>query len=157
MGSKMSRERTFLMIKPDGVQRRLIGKVLQRIEECGFKVVAIKFLKISREHAEKHYSIHKGKPFFEGLINYITSGPVVAMVVEGKNAVERMRKIVGSTNPIDANPGTIRGDFAQDIGRNIIHASDSKETAEKEIEMWFSKDEIIDYEMDDEKWIYEHF
>lgn len=143
------------MIKPDGVQRRLVGKILQRIEECGFKIVAMKLLKISREMAEKHYSIHKGKDFFEGLINYITSGPVVAMVVEGKDAIERLRKIVGSTNPKDAMPGTIRGDFAQDIGRNIIHASDSKETADKEIKLWFSKDEIVDYIMDDEKWLFE--
>ncbi len=144
-----------MMIKPDGVQRRLVGKILQRIEDCGFKIVAIKFLKISREMAEKHYAVHKGKDFFEGLINYITSGPVVAMVIEGKNAVERVRKIVGSTNPKDAMPGTIRGDFAQDIGRNIIHASDSRETAEKEIKLWFSEDEIVEYKMDDERWIFE--
>ncbi|MBC7128109.1 MAG: nucleoside-diphosphate kinase [Thermoplasmatales archaeon] len=148
-------ERTFLMIKPDGVQRRLIGKIFQRIEECGFKIVAMKFLKIDRRMAEKHYSIHKGKDFFEGLINYITSAPVVAMVVEGKNAIERVRKIVGSTNPKDAMAGTIRGDFAQDIGRNIIHASDSRETAEKEIKLWFSEDEIVEYVMDDEKWLFE--
>ncbi|MBC7080767.1 MAG: nucleoside-diphosphate kinase [Thermoplasmatales archaeon] len=148
-------ERTFLMIKPDGVQRRLIGKILQRIEDCGFKIVAIKFLKISREMAEKHYMAHKGKNFFDGLINYITSGPVLAMVVEGKDAVSRVRKIVGPTNPSDAMPGTIRGDFSQDIGRNIIHASDSKETAEKEIKLWFSKDEIVEYSMDDERWIFE--
>lgn len=149
------KERTFVMVKPDGVQRRLIGKVLQRIEESGLKVVAMKFLKVSKEMAERHYEIHKGKPFYEGLIKYITSGPVVAMVIEGENAIENIRKMVGSTDPKNAQPGTIRGDYAQHIGRNIIHASDGKETAEKEINLWFSNDEIVDYEMNDEKWIYE--
>ncbi len=148
-------ERTFVMIKPDGVQRRLIGKILQRFEEAGLKIVAMKFLKVTQELAEKHYEIHKGKPFYESLIKYITSGPVLAMVIEGQNAIERIRKMVGATDPQKAMPGTIRGDFCQHIGRNIIHASDAKETAEKEINLWFNKDEIIDYKMDDEKWLYE--
>ena len=148
-------ERTFVMIKPDGVQRRLIGKVIQRIEEAGLKVVAMKFLKVSKQLAEKHYEVHKGKPFYEGLIKYITSGPVVAMVVEGMNAIERIRILVGATDPQKANPGTIRGDFAQHIGRNIIHASDAKETAEKEIKLWFKDEEIVEYSMIDEDWIYE--
>ncbi|HEC76132.1 MAG TPA: nucleoside-diphosphate kinase [Thermoplasmatales archaeon] len=151
----MNAERTFVMIKPDGVQRRLIGKVLQRIEESGLKVVAMKFLRVSTKMAERHYEIHKGKPFYEGLIKYITSGPVVAMVVEGENAIENIRKMVGATDPKKAQPGTIRGDYAQHIGRNIIHASDGKETARKEIALWFKEDEIIDYSIDDEKWIYE--
>jgi len=148
-------ERTFVMIKPDGVQRRLIGKILQRFEEAGLKIVAMKFLKVTQELAEKHYEIHKGKPFYESLIKYITSGPVLAMVIEGQNAIERIRKMVGATDPQKAMPGTIRGDFCQHIGRNIIHASDAKETAEKEIKLWFNNEEIISYEMDDEKWIYE--
>ncbi|HEC88109.1 MAG TPA: nucleoside-diphosphate kinase [Thermoplasmata archaeon] len=151
----MNVERTFVMIKPDGVQRRLIGKVLQRIEESGLKIVAMKFLRISTKMAEKHYEIHKGKPFYEGLIKYITSGPVVAMVIEGENAIENIRKMVGATDPKNAQPGTIRGDYAQHIGRNIIHASDGKETAEKEISLWFNKEEIVDYKMNDEKLIYE--
>jgi len=148
-------ERTFLMIKPDGVQRRLIGKILQRIEQSGFKIVAMKFLKVSQEMAEKHYEMHRGKPFYEGLIKYITSGPVLAMIVEGENAIERIRRLVGSTDPQKAEPGTIRGDFAQHIGRNIIHASDGKETAEKEINLWFKKEEIVEYGMQDDGWIYE--
>ncbi len=149
------REKTFVMIKPDGIQRRLIGKILQRFEEAGLKIVAMKFLKVSQELAEKHYEIHKGKPFYDSLIKYITSGPVLAIVIEGENAIERVRRMVGATNPQEAIPGTIRGDFCQHIGRNIIHASDAKETAEKEIKLWFNNEEIISYEMDDEKWIYE--
>jgi len=148
-------ERTFVMIKPDGVQRRLIGKVIERLEQSGLKIVAMKFLHVSKELAEKHYEVHKGKPFYDGLIKYITSGPVVAMVIEGMNAIERIRNLVGVTDPQKAMPGTIRGDFAQHIGRNIIHASDAKETAEKEIKLWFSEDEIIDYEIIDESWVYE--
>jgi len=128
---------------------------LQRFEESGLKIVAMKFLKVSQEMAEKHYEVHKGKPFYESLIKYITSGPVVAMVIEGQNAIERVRKMVGATDPQKAMPGTIRGDFCQHIGRNVIHASDAKETAEKEISLWFSDDEIVSYAMDDEKWIYE--
>jgi len=148
-------ERTFVMIKPDGVQRRLIGKVIERLEQSGLKIVAMKFLHVSRQLAEKHYEVHKGKPFYDGLIKYITSGPVVAMVVEGLNAIERVRTLVGATDPQKAAPGTIRGDYAQHIGRNIIHASDAKETAEKEIKLWFSDDEIVSYSMIDEEWIYE--
>jgi len=148
-------ERTFVMIKPDGIQRRLVGRILQKFEDAGIKIVAMKFLKVSRELAEKHYEIHKGKKFYKSLIEYITSSPVLAMVLEGENVVERVRKMVGATNPMDAMPGTIRGDFCQNIGRNIIHASDGKETASKEISLWFSENEIISYKMDDEKWLYE--
>ena len=148
-------ERTFVMIKPDGVQRRLVGKIIERFEQAGLKIVAMKFMGVSRELAEKHYEVHKGKPFYEGLIKYITSGPVVAMVMEGENVIERVRTLVGATDPQKAAPGTIRGDFCQHIGRNAIHASDGKETAEKEIALWFGDDEIVDYNMDDEKWVYE--
>jgi len=148
-------ERTFVMIKPDGVQRRLVGKIINRIEQSGFKIVAMKFLNVSKELAAKHYEVHKDKPFYDGLIKYITSGPVVAMVVEGENAISRIRNLVGATDPQKAAPGTIRGDFAQNIGRNIIHASDGKDTAEKEIKLWFENHEIIEYSIIDEKWIYE--
>lgn len=148
-------ERTFVMIKPDGVQRRLVGKIINRIEKSGFKIVAMKFLNVSKELAAKHYEVHKDKPFYDGLIKYITSGPVVAMVVEGENAISRIRNLVGATDPQKAAPGTIRGDFAQNIGRNIIHASDGKDTAEKEIKLWFENHEIIEYPIIDEKWIYE--
>ena len=148
-------ERTFVMIKPDGVQRRLIGRIIKRFEEGGLKIVAMKFLNISKEFAEKHYDIHKGKPFYGGLIEYITSGPVVPMVVEGRNTIKRVREIVGSTDPQTAMPGTLRGDFCQHIGRNIIHASDGKETAIKEINLWFGKDDIVSYDMADYTWLYE--
>lgn len=148
-------ERTFVMIKPDGVQRRLMGKIIERLESSGLKIVAMKFIKASKELAEKHYEIHKNKPFYEGLIKYITSGPVLAMIIEGEDVISIVRKMVGETDPKKALPGTIRGDFAQHIGRNIIHASDGKETAEKEINLWFKEDEIVEYEMEDNSWVYE--
>ncbi|ADC64789.1 Nucleoside-diphosphate kinase [Ferroglobus placidus DSM 10642] len=148
-------ERTFVMVKPDGVKRGLIGEVIKRIEQKGLKIVAMKMMEVSKELAEKHYAEHKEKPFFQSLISYITSGPVVAMVVEGKEAVKVMRNLVGKTNPIEASPGTIRGDFAMDIGRNIVHASDSLESAEREISLFFNEEEILSYERADEKWIYE--
>ena len=148
-------ERTFVMIKPDGVQRRLMGKIIERLESSGLKIVAMKFMKASKELAEKHYEIHKNKPFYEGLIKYITSGPVLAMIIEGEDVISIVRKMVGETDPKKALPGTIRGDFAQHIGRNIIHASDGKETAEKEINLWFKEDEIVEYEMEDNSWVYE--
>jgi len=147
-------ERTFVMIKPDGVQRRLVGKIIERFERAGMKIIAMKFLSVSDEMAERHYAVHKEKPFYEGLIEYITSGPVVAMVLEGNNAIDRVRAMVGSTNPSEAMPGTIRGDYAQETRKNIVHASDSKETAEHEIELWFSPDEIISYKMSDDKWLF---
>jgi len=148
-------ERTFVMIKPDGVQRGLIGEIISRIERKGLKIVAMKMLNVERELAERHYEEHRGKPFFESLIEYITSGPVVAMVVEGKNAVSVMRKIVGATNPQEASPGTIRGDFGMDIGRNVIHASDSPESAQREISLFFKPEEIVEYRRIDEEWVYE--
>jgi nucleoside-diphosphate kinase len=148
-------QRTFVMIKPDGVQRRLIGQVIRRFERAGLTIVAMKFLQVPRELAAKHYAVHVDKPFYENLIFHITSGPVVAMVVEGPNAVGRVRTLVGSTNPQESAPGTIRGDFCQHIGRNIIHASDGEETARQEISLWFSPDEIVTYTPDDHRWIYE--
>jgi len=152
-GSNM--ERTFVMVKPDGVQRGLVGEVISRIERKGLKIVALKMIQITQEKAQEHYAEHKEKPFFTSLIDYITSGPVVAMVVEGKEAVSVVRKLVGKTNPIEAEPGTIRGDLAMDIGRNVVHASDSLNSAEREISIFFSKDEILDYRKFDEDWVYE--
>lgn len=148
-------ERTFVMLKPDAVQRGIVGEIISRLERKGFKIVAMKMLKIDRELAERHYAEHKGKPFFEGLISYITSSPVVAMVIEGKNAVKVVRSIVGATNPAEAQPGTIRGDYGLDVGRNVIHASDSLESAKREIALFFSSGEIYEYSKYDENWIYE--
>lgn len=148
-------ERTFVMVKPDGVQRGLIGEIISRLERKGLKIVAMKMLKISEEVAKKHYEEHKSKPFFHSLVSYITSGPVVAMVVEGKNAVKVVRKLVGATNPSEAEPGTIRGDFGLDVGRNVVHASDSLTSAEREINLFFSPEEILSYEREVESWIYE--
>ncbi len=148
-------EKTFVMIKPDGVQRGLIGEIISRIERKGLKIVAMKMLQISQELAQRHYAEHQGKPFFDSLITYITSGPVVAMVVEGKEAVKVVRSLVGKTNPIEASPGTIRGDYAMDVGRNVIHASDSIESANREISLFFDENEIIEYKKFDEDWVYE--
>jgi len=148
-------ERTFVMVKPDGVQRGLVGEIISRLERKGLKIVAIKMLKIPMEMAERHYEEHKNKPFFSSLISYITSGPVIAMVVEGKNAVKVVRKLVGATNPAEAEPGTIRGDFGLDLGRNVVHASDSIASAEREIRLFFKDDEILNYERDLDAWVYE--
>ncbi|MGC9308033.1 MAG: nucleoside-diphosphate kinase [Thermoplasmatota archaeon] len=147
-------QRTFVMVKPDGVQRRLIGRVIARFEQAGINLAAMKFISVSRDLAEQHYAVHQGKPFYESLIEYITSGPVVAMVLQGDNVIERVRHMVGTTDPQEAAPGTIRGDFAQDIGRNIVHASDSPETARQEIVLWFDDREIVDYEMTDQPWLH---
>ena len=147
-------QRTFVMVKPDGVQRRLVGRVIARFEQAGINLAAMKFMSVSRDLAEQHYAVHQGKPFYEGLIKYITSGPVVAMVLQGDNVIERVRHMVGATDPQEAAPGTIRGDFAQDIGRNIVHASDSPETARQEIALWFDDREIVDYEMTDQPWLH---
>jgi len=147
-------QRTFAMVKPDGVQRRLTGRIIARFEQAGITIVAVKFLSVSRELAERHYAVHEGKPFYESLIDYITSGPVLAMVLEGDNVIERVRRLVGATDPHEARPGTIRGDFAQDIGRNIVHASDSPETARQEISLWFDDSELVDYEMTDHRWLH---
>ncbi len=148
-------ERTFVMLKPDAVQRAIIGEIISRLERKGLKIVAMKMLRVDRELAERHYAEHRGKPFFEGLVSYITSSPVVAMVVEGKDAVKVVRTLVGATNPVEAQPGTIRGDYGLDVGRNVIHASDSKESAEREISLFFKPEEIFEYKRIDEGWIYE--
>jgi nucleoside-diphosphate kinase len=143
------------MIKPDGVQRGLVGEVISRFEKAGLKIIAIKILVVTRKQAERHYAIHEGKSFYDSLIKFITSGPVVAMIMEGKNAIKHTRRIVGSTNPIEATPGSIRGDFALDIGRNVVHAADSSENAKKEYKIYFEEKELIKYDRIDESWLYE--
>ncbi len=148
-------ERTYLMIKPDGVQRGLIGEIISRIEKKGLKLVGLKMLTIPRETAEKHYGEHQGKPFFKPLVDYITSGPVVAMVVEGKDVVSTTREMMGATNPLKAVPGTIRATYGMDMGRNIIHGSDSPESADREIGIFFLPAELVDYGRDFDRWIYE--
>ncbi len=150
----MTKERTFALVKPDGVQRGLIGEVLSRFERKGLKVVAMKLLVVTEDLAKSYYSEHIGKTFFEPLIRYITSGPSVAMVLEGDEAVAVVRKMMGKTSPIEADPGTIRGDFGLHIGRNIIHGSDSLTSAEREMSLFFSSDEIVDFERTDEQWLY---
>jgi nucleoside-diphosphate kinase len=130
------------MVKPDGVQRALVGEVVRRIEAKGFRIVAMKMMRIPRETAERHYGEHAGKPFFEGLVSFITGGPVVAMVVEGENAIAEWRKMMGSTNPADAAPGTVRGDFASTIDENIVHGSDAPATAQREIDIFFGGEKL---------------
>lgn len=148
-------ERTLVLIKPDGVQRQLIGPIVSRLEQRGLKIVGLKMIQVSQELARNHYAIHEGKPFFEPLISYITSAPVVAIVIEGPNAIEATRSTMGATNPVKASPGTIRADFGLEIGRNLVHGSDGPETAASEIAMWFSQDELADYQRDADKWILE--
>lgn len=148
-------ERTFVMLKPDAIQRGLIGTIISRLEARGFKPVAMKFMRIPRELAERHYAEHKGKSFFPGLIDYITSGPVLCMVWEGENIITTLRTMMGKTNPQDAAPGTIRGDFAQQTGRNLIHGSDSPESAKREIALFFNEYELQDYKKTIDPWLFE--
>ncbi|MEB3211587.1 MAG: nucleoside-diphosphate kinase [Leptolyngbyaceae bacterium] len=148
-------ERTFIAIKPDGVQRGLVGEIIQRFEKKGFTLVGLKAMKVSRELAETHYGEHQGKPFFPGLVDFITSGPVVAMVWEGEGVVASSRKMIGATKPLESAPGTIRGDYGVTVGRNIIHGSDAPETAQREIALWFNEDELASWEPTLTTWIYE--
>ena len=145
-------ERTFIAIKPDGVQRGLISEIIGRFERKGFKLVGLKQLIPSKELAQKHYGVHKDRPFFGDLVEFISSGPVIAMVWEGEGVILNARKLIGATKPLEAEPGTIRGDLAIDIGRNIIHGSDGSETAAFEINLWFEDSEIIEWETSDYKW-----
>ena len=148
-------ERTFIMIKPDGVQRNLIGEVIRRFETKGFKLVGLKLLSVSKELAAKHYDVHKERPFFAGLVQFITSSPVVAMVWEGDGVVASARNLIGATNPLTSPPGTIRGDFGVSIGRNLIHGSDAIETAQHEIALWFTPEELVSWEPTITPWVYE--
>ncbi|MCB0115603.1 MAG: nucleoside-diphosphate kinase [Caldilineaceae bacterium] len=147
-------ERTFIIIKPDAVQRGLIGEIVARFERRGLKIVGMKFMQVSEELARKHYAVHEGKPFFNGLIQYIISAPVVAMVLEGTNAITAARNTIGATKPSDAAPGSIRADFGLEIGRNLVHGSDGPETAASEIALWFGED-LVDWGRATDSWIFE--
>merc|ERR1712021_89419 len=157
--SKMAgnRERTFIMLKPDAVQRGLVGEIIKRFEQKGFKLVAMKMMHASVEHLEEHYSDLKGKGFFPGLIKYMNSGPVVPMVWEGLNIVKTGRVMLGETNPAASAPGTIRGDFGIQVGRNICHGSDAVESANKEIVLWFKDEELVKWDPITLSWVYEDF
>jgi nucleoside-diphosphate kinase len=148
-------EQTLVLVKPDGVERGLIGEVIARLERRGLRLVAAKFMKVSKELAETHYAIHKGKPFYEGLISYITSAPVMAMVWEGPNAVAAVRQTMGATRPTEAAPGTLRHDFALEVGRNLTHASDEPANAEKEVALWFKPEELVNWKREVDRWIFE--
>jgi nucleoside-diphosphate kinase len=148
-------EQTLVLVKPDGVQRGLIGEIIGRLERRGLRLVAARFIQVSQELAETHYAIHKGKPFYDGLIKYITSAPVMAMVWDGPNAVAAVRQTMGATRPIEAAPGTIRHDFALEVGRNLTHASDTIENGEKEVALWFLPAELLDWNRDTDRWIIE--
>lgn len=148
-------ERTLVLIKPDALQRGLSGTIIARLEARGLKLVAIKLMQVGSELAQQHYGEHSEKPFFPGLVKFITSSPIIAMVLEGIEAVSIVRNSMGETNPKNAAPGTIRGDFALDMGRNLIHGSDSMESARKEIELFFANTEILSYQRDTEPWITE--
>jgi nucleoside-diphosphate kinase len=148
-------ERTFLAVKPDGVQRGLVGEIIRRYEAKGFTLVGLKLMQVSRELAEQHYDVHKERPFFSGLVDFITSGAVVAMVWQGDGVVSSARKIIGATNPLTAEPGTIRGDYGVSIGRNIIHGSDAIETAQREVCLWFKDEELVNWQPSLTSWLYE--
>ncbi len=151
----MALERTLVIVKPDGVQRGLIGPILSRLEARGLKIVGLKFVHVQQPLAEKHYAEHEGKGFYAGLLQYITSGPVAVACFEGSNAVQIVRNTIGATNPLSAGAGTIRGDFALDIGRNLIHASDAPATADRELALWFDQHELVSYDRSNDRWIYE--
>ena len=148
-------ERTLIIVKPEGVQRGLIGDVISRFERRGLKIIGMKLIQITPELAEQHYGVHKGKPFYPGLVKHITSGPVVVAVVEGPKAISVVRTTMGATNAAEAIPGTIRGDYALEIGFNIIHGSDGPETATQEINLFFRPEELVHYSLETDRWVYE--
>jgi nucleoside-diphosphate kinase len=148
-------EQTLVLVKPDGVQRGLIGEVIRRLERRGLKMTAAKFRSVSRELAEEHYAVHKGKPFYDGLIDYITSAPVMAMVWQGPDAIQAVRQTMGATRPVEAAPGSVRHDFGLEVGRNLTHASDSPENAAAEIALWFDPADLISWSRDADRWIFE--
>jgi nucleoside-diphosphate kinase len=148
-------ERTFLAVKPDGVQRGLVAEIIGRFERKGFKLVGLKLMQVSRQQAETHYGEHQGKPFFAGLVDFITSGPIVAMAWEGKGVIATARAMMGATNPANAASGTLRGDFSVDIGRNIIHGSDGLESAQRELGIFFKPDELVSWTRANDTWIQE--
>jgi len=148
-------ERTLVIVKPDGVQRGLVGEIISRIEQRGLRLAAMKFMNVSQGLAAQHYAIHQGKPFYEGLISYITSSPIVVMAWEGPKAVEAVRQLMGATNPTAAAPGTLRADFGIDIGRNLTHGSDSAENGAAEVALWFRPEELVEWRRDGERWNFE--
>jgi len=148
-------ERTLVLIKPDAVQRGLIGAIIQRLESRGLRLIGAKFVAVSNDLAERHYAIHKGKPFYDGLIKYITSSPVMAMVWEGPQAIAAVRQTMGATRPLEATPGSVRHDFGLEVGRNLTHASDGPETAAAEIELWFDSDELLEWSRSIDAWVFE--
>ena len=148
-------ERSLIILKPDAVQRGLIGPILTRLEQRGLRLAGLKLMRIDEALARRHYAVHEGKPFFNGLVEYITSGPVVVAVVTGKGVIATVRSTVGATNPAQAAPGTIRGDYAVEIGRNLIHASDSPENGEQEVALFFRPEELVELERSTDRWIYE--
>lgn len=148
-------EQTLVIIKPDGVQRGLIGPIIDRFERRGLRIAAMKLMHISRQLAERHYAVHEGKPFYAGLIDYITSGPVVVMILEANDAIEIVRNTMGSTRPSEATPGTIRADFGLEVGRNLVHGSDGPDTAAFEIDLFFDDEEILSYSRAIDDWIFE--
>jgi len=151
----MAQEQTLIILKPDAVQRGLVGPILSRLEQRGLKLIGLKLIKVSQDLARRHYAVHDGRPFFQGLIQYITSAPVLVGAIEGRDVVAIVRNTVGATNPVQAAPGTIRGDFALEIGRNLIHASDSPENGAKEVALFFKPEELVSYERTNEGWIRE--
>ncbi len=146
-------QRTLLLVKPDGVQRQLVGRVLARFEERGLKIVGLKLVHVDRALAERHYAVHRDKPFFRGLVEFITSGPLVAAALEGPNAIAIVRAMNGATRPEEAAPGSIRGDFAVETAQNMVHASDSPETAQEELALWFHPDELLSYTREIDRWV----
>jgi nucleoside-diphosphate kinase len=146
-------ERTLVLVKPDGVQRLLLGRIIARFEERGLKLVGLKLLQVDRRFAERHYEVHRGKQFFEGLLDFITSGPLVAMALDGPNAIAVVRSMVGATRPHEAAAGTIRGDLAVETAQNLVHASDGPETAAAELALWFGPGELVDYGRDIDRWV----
>jgi nucleoside-diphosphate kinase len=146
-------QRTLLLVKPDGVQRQLVGRVLTRFEERGLKIVGLKLVHVSRELAETHYAVHRERPFFAGLVDFITSSPLVAAALEGPNAIAIVRAMNGATRPHEAEPGSIRGDFAVETAQNLVHASDGEETAATELALWFKPAELLSYEREIDRWV----
>ncbi|MCC6176284.1 MAG: nucleoside-diphosphate kinase [Chloroflexi bacterium] len=148
-------ERTLILIKPDGIQRGLVGPILSRFEARGLKIVGMKLMQVPLELAQRHYAEHEGKAFYEGLLRYIRSGPVVALVLEGSNAISAVRKTIGTTKSFEAEPGSIRGDYALEVGRNLVHASDGPESAPREVGLWFSDSELTSWSRETDRWIFE--
>ena len=146
-------ERTLVLVKPDGVQRQLVGRILARYEERGLKIVGLKLVHVDRELAERHYAVHKGKPFFEGLVAFITSGPLVALALEAPNAIGLVRTMNGATKPGEAAPGTIRGDLAVEMSQNLVHASDGPESAATELAIWFTPGELLGFDREIDRWV----